>query len=85
MLKALVTVVALAAGVAFTTPSYAQEVVGVIKTYNNGTKTLVLEDGTELLLSEGVTVQEYKPGTKVRYLVESREGKRYATKIIIVE
>ena len=85
MLKALVTVAAIAAAGAFSAPSYAQEVVGVIKAYNNGTKTLVLEDGTELLLSEGVTVQEYKPGTKVRYVVENREGKRYATKIIIVE
>ena len=85
MLRTFATVAALAAAVAFSAPSYAQEVVGVIKTYNNGTKTLVLEDGTELLLSEGVTVQEYKPGTKVRYVVENREGKRYATKVIIVE
>lgn len=75
----------LAAALAFTAPTFAQEVVGVIKTYDNGTRVLILEDGTKYMLSEGVTVQEYKPGTKVRYIVEDRGGTRVITKIITVE
>jgi len=83
MRKILATTVALAAVLAFTAPAFAQEVVGVIKTYDNGTRVLILEDGTRYTLSEGVTIQRYKPGMKVRYVVEERGGgQRYITKII---
>lgn len=82
MRKILISVAALAA-LAFTAPAFAQEVVGVIKTYDNGTRVLILEDGTRYTLSEGVTIKQYKPGMKVRYVVEERGGgQRYITKIV---
>lgn len=81
MRKTLISVAALAA-LAFATPAFAQEVVGVIKTYDDGTRVIILEDGTRYTLSEGVTIKAYKPGMKVRYVVEDRGGTRYVTKIV---
>ena len=85
MWKILASAVALAAALAFTAPAFAQEVVGVIKSYDNGARVLILEDGTKYMLSEGVTIREYKPGMKVRYIVEDRGGTRVITKIVTEE
>ena len=85
MRKILISVAALAAALAFTAPAIAQEVSGVIKTYDNGTRVMILDDGTRYVLSEGVTIQRYKPGIKVRYVVEDRAGTRYVTKIVTEE
>lgn len=81
MRKTFISVAALAA-LAFATPAFAQEVVGVIKTYEDGTRVIILEDGTRYTLSEGVTIKSYMPGMKVRYVVEDRGGTRYVTKIV---
>ena len=82
MKKVIASVVALTAALAFTVPAVAQEVSGVIKTYRSGDRVLILDDGREYKISEGVTVQEYKPGTKVKYVVEEKDGVRTITKIV---
>ena len=81
MRKTLISVAALAA-LAFATPAFAQEVIGVIKTYDDGTRVMILEDGARYTLSDGVTIKSYKPGMKVRYVVEDRDGTRYVTRIV---
>jgi hypothetical protein len=85
LLKTFASVTALAAALAFTAPSYAQEIMGVIREYQPTQRIVILEDGTKLSLSEGVTIQQYQPGMKVRYVIEDRGGTRYITKIITAE
>jgi hypothetical protein len=80
MRKIIATVAALAAAIAFTAPAFAQEVIGVIKTYRSGDRVIILEDGTQYFISEGVKVREYQPGAKVKIFVEERGGKRYITR-----
>jgi len=82
MKKIIASAAALTAALAFSLPAFAQEVMGVIKTYRSGDRVVILEDGTQYRLSEGVTVQEFKPGTKVKYIVEDRGGVRTITKIV---
>ena len=85
MRKILASVAALTAALAFTVPAFAQEVMGVIKTYRPADRVIILEDGTQYLISEGVTVQQYQPGARVKFFVEDRGGRRYITRIITTE
>jgi hypothetical protein len=85
MKKIIASVAALTAALAFTVPAFAQEVMGVIKTYRPADRIIVLEDGTQYMIQEGVTVQQYQPGAKVKFVVTERGGTRYITKIITAE
>jgi len=80
MRKIVVSLAALAAAIAFTAPAFAQEVMGVIKTYRSGDRIIILEDGTQYYISEGVKVREYQPGAKVKIYVEERNGRRVITR-----
>ncbi len=82
MRKILVSAAALAAALAFTFPALAQEVMGVIKTYRPADRVIILEDGTQYFISEGVTVKQYEPGASVKFFIEERGGKRYITRVI---
>jgi hypothetical protein len=85
MRKTLASIAALAAALAITAPSYAQEVMGVIREYQPTQRIVILEDGTRYTLSEGVTIRQFQPGMKVRYIVEDRGGTRVITKITTYE
>ena len=85
MRKILVSAAALAAAFAFAVPAFAQEMMGVIKTYRPAERIIILEDGTQYYINEGVTVQQYQPGAKVRFYAEDRGGRRYITRIITPE
>ncbi len=63
MKKILATLVATAA---FVASAYAGEVEGVVKTYDEATKTITLEDAQVFTLAEGVTVEGLAPGAKVK-------------------
>jgi hypothetical protein len=82
MRKIIVSAAALAAAVAFAVPAFAQEVMGVIKTYRPADRVIILEDGAQYYVSEGVTVKEYEPGARVKFFIEEREGKRYIMRVI---
>ena len=85
MRKILVSAAALASAFAFTVPAFAQEMMGVIKTYRPAERIIILEDGTQYYINEGVTVQQYQPGARVKFYVEDRGGKRYITRIVTPE
>jgi hypothetical protein len=82
MLKTFVSAAAVVATLGISGAAFGQEVIGVIRSYEPSQRVIILEDGTRYMLSEGVTIQQYQPGTKVRYIVEDRGGTRYITKII---
>lgn len=85
MLKSLISAAAIAATLGVSGAAFGQEVIGVVRSYEPAQRVIILEDGTRYMLSEGVTIRQYQPGMKVRYVVEDRGGTRYITKIITAE
>lgn len=63
-MKKLLSAVALSA--AFVVSAFAGEVSGVVKMYEDSTKTLTLEDGTVYKMAEGVTTEGVITGAKVK-------------------
>ena len=63
MKKILVT---LAASAAFISMAFAGEIEGVVKTFDEATKTVTLEDGSAYVLAEGVAVEGLAAGAKVK-------------------
>jgi hypothetical protein len=62
MKKIIATLIASAA---FTVSAYAGEVAGVVKSYDEATKTVTLEDAQVFTLAEGVAAEGVVAGAKV--------------------
>ena len=62
MKKILATLVA---SVAFAAAAYAGEAEGVVKAYDEATKTVTLEDGQAFTVAEGVALEGVVAGAKV--------------------
>ena len=63
MKKILATLVA---SVAFAAAAYAGEAEGVVKAYDEATKTVTLEDGQACTVAEGVVLEGVVAGAKVK-------------------
>ena len=63
MKKILATLVA---SVAFAAAAYAGEAEGVVKAYDEATKTVTLEDGQAFTVAEGVALEGVVAGAKVK-------------------
>ena len=55
-----------------------QDVVGKIKSVDSSAKTVMLEDGTKLVIPEGskVAITELKPGQSVKVSYEEKNGQK---------
>ena len=80
MRKIICSVAALTAALAFSVPAFAQEIVGVIKSYRPADRIIILEDGTQYMIREGVQVRRFEPGARVKFFVEESGGTRYITR-----
>jgi Cu/Ag efflux protein CusF len=63
MKKILATLVA---SVAFAAAAFAGEAEGVVKAYDEATKTVTLEDGQAFTVAEGVALEGVVAGAKVK-------------------
>ena len=63
MKKILATLIASAA---FISAAFAGEVEGVVKAFDEATKTVTLEDGQAFVLAEGVVAEGVVAGAKVK-------------------
>ena len=63
MKKILATLVA---SVAFAAAAFAGEAEGVVKAYDEATKTVTLEDGQAFTVAEGVVLEGVVAGAKVK-------------------
>ena len=63
MKKILATLIASAA---FVSAAFAGEVEGVVKSFDEATKTVTLEDAQAFVLAEGVAVEGLVAGAKVK-------------------
>ena len=59
--------------------AWAEEVSGKIQTINAPERVVVLEDGTQLWLAEGLPMEMLKEGSRVKAIYEERDGKKVAT------
>jgi Protein of unknown function (DUF1344) len=57
---------ALVASAAFVSMAFAGEIEGVVKSFDEATKTITLEDGSAYVLAEGVAVDGLAAGAKVK-------------------
>ena len=82
MLRTIVTTVAVIVALVFTAGlAVAGEVQGTVKAVDATERTVLLEDGTKLWLSEGISVDAFKEGTQVVVSYEARDGKNVATSV----
>jgi hypothetical protein len=84
MRKLLVVTVALllVCGVA---GAWAEQISGKIHKIEAADRMFVLEDGTQLWLAEGLSVDALKEGTSVRASYEERDGKKVVTSVEVSE
>ncbi len=61
--------------------AWAADVEGKIQQVNMTDRTIVLDDGTQLYLAEGVPTDNLREGAKVKASYEEREGKKVVTGI----
>jgi hypothetical protein len=65
--------------------AWADEVSGKIHKIEAADRMFVLEDGTQLWLAEGLSVDALKEGTSVKAAYEEREGKKVVTHVEVSE
>ena len=70
MKKILATLVA---SVAFAAAAFAGEAEGVVKAYDEATKTVTLEDGQAFTVAEAVVLEGVVAGAKVKVTFESKD------------
>ena len=79
----IVLAVVLAAAVSFAVVAWAEEVQGKVQTVNAAERMIVLEDGTQIWVAEGLPLENLKEGVTVKASYEERDGKKVATIIEI--
>jgi len=80
----IVLAVVLAAAVSFAVvTAWAEEVQGKVQTVNAAERMIVLEDGTQIWVAEGLPLENLKEGVTVKASYEERDGKKVATIIEI--
>ena len=68
--------------IAVTAPfASAADVEGTVKAIDAGERSLTLDDGTKIWLSDAVAVDTVKEGAQVRVSYEEKDGKPVATSV----
>jgi len=65
--------------------AWAGEIQGTVKSVDSSSRALVLEDGTELRIAEGLNIEAVKEGSKVKAMFEEREGKNVVTDLQVAD
>ena len=65
--------------------AWADDIQGKIKSVDTGERSFVLEDGTQLWVAEGVTMDSLKEGASVKASYEERDGKKVVTGLEVSE
>jgi hypothetical protein len=78
----MVTVLVLVLAVA---GARAEEIQGKIQKVDMAERTIVLDDGTELWVAEGVPMEKATEGAAVKASYEERDGKKVATTLEVAE
>ena len=71
------------ASAAMVATAYAGQIQGVVKAFDEATKTVTLEDGSAYVLADGVTVEGLAAGKKVQVTFD--DASKAATAVTIVQ
>ena len=82
MLKPIAAVLAAGAILSFGV-AHAAETAGKVQSVNAADRIVTLDDGTELVLAEGVPMESVKEGATVKASYEERDGKKVVTEILV--
>ena len=61
--------------------AHADDATGKVASVDAQSQTLILEDGTSFMISEGVSVEGLEPGTEVTVSYEEQDGQKVATEV----
>ena len=73
----------LIASAAMVATAYAGQIQGVVKAFDEATKTVTLEDGSAYVLAEGVAATGIKAGTKVEVTFD--DASKAATAVTVMQ
>jgi hypothetical protein len=61
--------------------AWAADIEGTVKSVDTADRAIVLEDGTRLVVAEGMSMDKVQEGKKVKLSYEERDGKNVVTTI----
>ena len=82
MRKSIAAVLAAGAILSFGV-AHAAETAGKVQSVNTAERVVTLDDGTELVLAEGVPMESVKEGATVKASYEERDGKKVVIEILV--
>ncbi len=74
------TTVAVGLGLAASV-AWGAEQLGTVKSVNEGQKTVLLSDGTQLWLLPGLSTELFVQGKRVKIVYDDRDGKRWVRSV----
>jgi hypothetical protein len=84
-MKRLVSITMALALVFAVAGAWADEIQGKIQKIDPAERTIVLEDGTQLWVAEGVSMDNATEGKSVKASYEERDGKKVVTTLDVAE
>jgi outer membrane lipoprotein SlyB len=79
--RSFAVIAALCAVFAIAVPVLAAEVEGKIQSVNATERTITLDNGSTLVLAEGLSADSLKEGDEVKVSFDEREGKQVVTSV----
>ncbi len=67
------------------TAVWADEIAGKVQKVETADRTIVLEDGTQLWVAEGVSMDNVKEGATVKASYEEKDGKKVISRLEVSE
>jgi hypothetical protein len=61
--------------------AWGGEQLGTVKSVNEGQKTVLLSDGTQLWLVPGLSTELFVQGKRVKFVYDDRDGKRWVRSV----
>jgi hypothetical protein len=68
-------------GVVLVMPAFAAETEGKVQSVNGADRSVTLDNGTTIWLSEGVGLDAVTEGAQVKVVYEEKDGKAVATSV----
>ena len=65
--------------------AWVEEIQGKVRTVDPSDRSIVLEDGTQVWVAEGLPMDAVKEGAPVKISYEERDGKKVATALEVAE
>lgn len=84
-MKKAIAGLAIALLVTFAVGARAEEIEGKIQQVDASQRTFTLEDGTQVRVAEGVSMESLKEGKTVKASYEERDGNKIATSLEVSE